>query len=293
MKQKLFKDFALFLVMDCGCNKRTTSCHLYRIKKLQRWLRKKPFNLENCKAYLYKRKREGTFSSTEIAYIITIRHWSEFLAKKKLIDKEFGFSLKVPRADHRSPDILTPTEIRKIINFKSTHLRAKNRLRMNAIFVLLAGTGGRLGEILALKVEDVFLDNPKDCYVCVRNSKTGEGRKIPIQSKVARRLQPYVKNKTSGETIFKGRKGRETLTNAAVWTALKTRLKAAGIKKRISPHSFRHSYITTLLRADKSVAKVQRLCGHKLLSTTMGYAHFDHEDLKEAAMANDLTSLIR
>lgn len=150
--------------------------------------------------------------------------------------------------------------------------------KYGVFFTLMAFTGARSSEVKKLTISDVEGE-----FIYFRETKTGDNRKSAIPPRVASILQDYIQ-RLNGELLFESRQGG-IVTNRAINKALRFRLKEAGIKRKITSHRFRHSYITRQVKGS-TLKHVQEQVGHKKIETTAMYIHPDEEDLKELARSD-------
>jgi len=143
--------------------------------------------------------------------------------------------------------------------------------RYPAIITLMARGGLRLSEVASLLAKDV---NIKEGIITIRSGKGRKDRVIPIPRGSKKHLQVMLKFLKSDDVLFPWSK---RTTNRLV----KKLSKEAGIDKNISPHTLRHTAATRLLKKDVSIRAVQKILGHKSLTTTQRYTHLTIEDLKE------------
>ena len=144
----------------------------------------------------------------------------------------------------------------------------------------LYSCGLRLSELTSLRMQDLFFG---EGYIRV----TGKGDKqrlVPISAAARDRIQLYLEKRraarTGEETLFLNNRGGR-LTRVMIFTILKEAARRAGIDKRISPHTFRHSFATHLLEGGASIRQVQEMLGHESILTTEIYTHLDNSRLRQ------------
>jgi integrase len=160
------------------------------------------------------------------------------------------------------PVVLAPAEVRRLL---AAVPPGRNRL----IFRLAYGCGLRLGEILHLRAGDV---DPARRVLWVRHGKGGKDRGVPLPDQLLDELGPYRRDRRPPDLLFPGPTGRplgETVLQRAIILARA----AAGLDKPATCHTLRHCYATHLLEAGTDLPTLQRLLGHRHLSTTLGYLH--------------------
>jgi len=185
--------------------------------------------------------------------------------------------LLTPKLGKRLPSFLYAEEVIKLLN--SVNLKHKVGLRDLAIFELIYASGMRVGEVSIIKLSDVDMDNGE----ILVHGKGNKERIVLIGSKAIASLKSYLgsmKNNNKDRYLFLGRTGTR-LTGRSIERMVKKYAKKAGIDKRVTPHTLRHSFATHLLEGGADLKIVQELLGHSSLSTTQIYTHLTKEKLKK------------
>jgi len=220
---------------------------------------------------------------TQARVISSIKSFFKYLILEKVITINPSEMLESPRLGRKLPDILTVTEIVQII--ESVDLSQKEGERNKAILETLYGCGLRVSELINLKISDLHL---KDDIILV----TGKGNKqrlIPVGEPTKKQINIYLNqvrpfstiSKHDNDTLFLNRRGAK-LTRQMIFYIVKNQIKVAGIRKNISPHSFRHSFATHLVQNGADLRAVQELLGHVSIITTEIYTHLNTEDIRKA-----------
>lgn len=189
--------------------------------------------------------------------------------------------LEAPKLSRKLPDTLSYGEIENILT--QIDLSKDEGPRNKAMLDTMYSCGLRVSELINLKLSGLFL---KDEFIRV----TGKGNKerlVPIGTSAIKHLDIYFQhyrnrlNITKGEEdiVFLGRRGKR-LSRVMVFLLLKDLVAKAGIKKVISPHTFRHSFATHLIEAGADLRAVQQMLGHASITTTEIYTHLDKEFLR-------------
>ena len=194
--------------------------------------------------------------------------------------------IEAPKIGRKLPDTLSVKEIDKIVAAidLSHPLGERNR----AIIETLYSCGLRVSELTNLKLSDLFFD---EGFIKV-NGKGNKQRFVPIGEHTQKFINLYRQHARSLlkieplhiDTLFLNQNGRQ-LTRAMIFTIVKTFAQKAGIRKSISPHTFRHSFATHLLENGADLRAIQVMLGHESITTTEIYMHVDRSHLKEV-MAN-------
>jgi integrase/recombinase XerD len=189
--------------------------------------------------------------------------------------------LETPKRWRELPDVLTPDEVDRIIGAVS--LDEDLAFRDRAMFELAYGAGLRVSEWIGMNVKDVQLE---DLVIRVFG-KGGKERVVPIGRKAAgavaiylRELRPKLEKGAGAGKLFLNARGKP-LSRMGVWKILQKHVGRAGIQKRVTPHTLRHSFATHLLEGGADLAAVQEMLGHADISTTQIYTHVEREYLRE------------
>ena len=195
--------------------------------------------------------------------------------KRAYLKEEFPY----PKTPRRLPAVLSLEEVTRLID------NAAN-LKHRAMLMTLYSTGLRRAELVRLKVADV---DSQRMVIHVHQGKGGKDRDVPLSPKLLETLREYWRRTKPRTYLFPGPGGDSALTSKAVWLACHDAVERAGIQKKISPHSLRHSYATHLLEAGTDLRTIQLLLGHADIKHTIVYLHLSQRHLHAAA--NPLDSL--
>lgn len=189
--------------------------------------------------------------------------------------------IETPKIGRKLPDTLSEDEIDTIIN--TIDLSQPQGERNRAIIETLYGCGLRVTELINLKKSDLFFN---EGFIKI----TGKGNKqrfVPIAPITQKYIILYNTHKNSlsiqkghEDFVFLNRRGKQ-LTRAMIFTIVKQLTETAGLKKQISPHTFRHSFATHLLKNGADLRAIQQMLGHESITTTEVYMHIDRSHLTE------------
>ncbi|MGH7667594.1 MAG: tyrosine-type recombinase/integrase [Candidatus Dormibacteria bacterium] len=229
--------------------------------------------------------RNGPLSRATIrSYVRTVRVFLGWVAKPDGADTPVGASPKLPKADRRMLEVLSRDEIQRMEN-------AAKAERDKLIVRVLADCGLRLGELLALRSEDLW--EPKRGEFALKvHGKGQRDRLVPLSPALHRRLRRYLAGRGAerGDRVFVAlRKSPDgqygPLTQSGAEQAVRVLAREAGLEKRTYPHIFRHSFATEWLRRGGNIIGLQRVLGHADLSMIQSvYSHLDSSDDYQAAM---------
>jgi integrase/recombinase XerD len=247
-----------------GSSNETIKTYLFYNKKFLDFVGKNPEEMteDDVKSYLSHLIANGASNSTIALVKSAISFfYSEVLHKK--------INIKTPKIAKKVPVVLTRDEIRRMIDSATNQ---KHRL----IISLLYATGLRLSECVNLKVGDLELN---EGILWVRKGKGSKDRMVILSKKLARELAEYTKGKLPENFVFEGRNGK--LSKRNIQKIVSNVAKRAGISKKVSPHTLRHTFATHLLESGVDIRKIQVLLGHSNLSTTQIYTSVSKSELKK------------
>jgi len=217
-------------------------------------------NEDDAKTFLVEILDKKANSTTFLAFSSLKFLFSEVL-KKPLI-------LKLPKKEKKFPNVLTKEEFKTLVENAETY---KSRL----IMLLLYSSGLRVSELVNLKRADM---NFNEKFGLVKQGKGKKDRFFQISDKISEMLKQYFEKTPEHSFVFSKEK---PLTPRNIQKIIKKAAFKAGIKKKVTPHTMRHSYATHLLDSGVDIRHIQTLLGHENLSTTQLYTHVSTEALKK------------
>ncbi|MCD8103295.1 MAG: tyrosine-type recombinase/integrase [Alistipes sp.] len=236
-------------------------------------------HIEQYLASLYDRRVEV---STQARILSGIKSFFSYLVLNDNADSSPAEFVEMPKPLRKLPDVLSVEEIDTILD--GIDLSHPQGHRNKAIIETLYSCGLRVSELISLRLGDLFFD---DGFVRV----TGKGNKqrlVPLSPAAKKNISFWLEQRRSmdidpkhADIVFLNRRGRK-LTREMVYIIVERAAETAGIRKKISPHTFRHSFATHLLRGGASIRQVQDLLGHGSIITTEIYTHLDNDSLRES-----------
>ena len=221
------------------------------------------------------RVRKGYRDTTTARKVASIKSFFGFLSENSIITEDPTQSLGSPRVGRTLPKFLSEEDVARLLD--AAYKSGTNEGQRDAVIMeLLYATGLRVGELVALNVQDLDLS---EAYIrCM--GKGSKERLVYLHSKALEELRRYLResrialigHRRTEPALFVNHRG-ERLTRQWVWTILKTYAQKAGISQSITPHTLRHSFATHLLQNGASLRHVQELLGHSSISTTQVYTH--------------------
>lgn len=230
--------------------------------------------VEQYLEWLYDRGRE---KSSQARMLSGLRSFFNYLLLTDEIQTSPAEDISTPKCGRTLPDVLTTEEIDRLIT--SIEVDTTKGLRDRAMIEVLYSCGLRVTELITLRVSDLFFG---EGYIRVIG-KGDKQRLVPISDLARERISLYLEGrkaaKSNEEVLFLNNRGRQ-LTRVMIFTILRQAALRAGIDKKISPHTLRHSFATHLLEGGAGIRQVQELLGHESILTTEIYTHLDAEHLR-------------
>lgn len=230
----------------------------------------------------------GLGASTQARIISGIKAFFRFLLLEDLIHDDPSELLDGPKLSRKIPDVLTYDEISQII--ETIDLSDDHGHRNRAMLETLYASGLRASELIDLRITNYF---PDVGFIRVVGKGSKE-RLVPIGETAIDQIDIYIKHYRSKlKTIQKGfedhvflnRRGK-MLTRVMLFTIIKNAKEKAGIDKKVSPHTFRHSFATHLVEGGADLRAVQDMLGHESITTTEIYTHLDNQYLRDVMMTH-------
>ncbi len=233
---------------------------------------------QKYKAYLIKEKYDNKTTSLHLS---TLRTFYSYLTEICLIDTNPFVNLKNPKVARKLPNFLKESEIKIIIN--EDNLDNDLDIRNNFIMEFLYATGLRVSELLSLKISDL---NFSDGSLRVMGKGSKE-RVLYFKACPKEIMDAYLKKArinilegNKSEYLIVSKRGKP-LSSRSVELIIKKYALKNGLKNKVTPHTFRHTFATDLLNNGADIRSVGELLGHESLSTTQIYTHVSSERLKE------------
>ncbi|HVN59347.1 MAG TPA: site-specific tyrosine recombinase XerD [Bacteroidales bacterium] len=283
-------DFEVFLRLEKSLSPNSIEAYIDDVTKLHSFIEsEKPGKLpaavtyHDLKDFLAWFNKSSANARTQARVLSGIRAFFRYLLIEGAISENPSALIESPKIGLKLPVVLSVEEIDRII--AAIDLSKQEGHRNKAIIETLYGAGLRVSELVNLRITDI---NFGEGYVVV----TGKGNKqrlVPIGSKALKEIGLYRQERNQMKTItdtnilFLNRMGRR-LSRVTVFNILKELAAKAGVRKKISPHTFRHSFATHLVEAGADLRAVQEMLGHESILTTEIYTHIDRSFLKDTLM---------
>lgn len=281
--------FRAYLLLERAMSTHTVEAYLSDVGKFVQYLELKelvlgPLEIEasHLQAFILWIGDFGLEASSQARLLSGLKAFYKFLMVEDLIDRNPTTLLDSPALRRKIPEVLSYEEIRLMLD--GIDLSDPLGVRNRAILETLYACGLRVSELTELKIRQIHAEQGF-LQVIGKNNKE---RLVPIGGDALRQLQLYLQHvrtqleikRGQEQYVFLNRRGSK-MTRVMVFYVVKECAAAAGIRKSISPHSFRHSFATHLVEGGADLKAVQDMLGHESITTTEIYTHMNAEYLKE------------
>jgi integrase/recombinase XerD len=282
------KGFENYLKLEKSLSQNSIAAYINDLSKLIAYLDKNhskvnplKVKLEHLKGFIAWLNEREISPRTQARTISGIKSFYKYLLIEGKIGSDPTALVESPRIGRKLPDILSMEEIDNLI--EAVDLSKAEGQRNKAMLETLYSCGLRVSELVGLKITNLFFDQG---FIKVEG-KAGKERLVPVSGRavdeVGKYLNGYRKKlnvaKDSENILFLNRRGKK-LSRVMIFTIIKNLADKIGLKKSISPHTFRHSFATHLINGGADLRAVQEMLGHESILTTEIYTHLDREYLK-------------
>ena len=287
--ERLLSDFSNFLLLERGLSGNTLESYHTDVIHLLEFLEERELSLTDVDTdalhqFLCTLRDLGISPRSQARMLSGIRAFFRFLRLEGYTDTDPCELLEAPRFGRTLPDILSVEDIDSMI--AALDPGKDETPRNHAIIGTLYGSGLRVSELVELRMSRVNLDEG-DVII------TGKGNKqrlVPLSPESIRLIREYLPIRErlkikpdSSDILFLNRRGG-MMTRVMVFYVIRDSAAAAGIIKRVSPHTLRHSFATHLLEGGANLRAIQEMLGHESISTTEIYIHLDRSRLRSELM---------
>jgi integrase/recombinase XerD len=290
--EPVIKEYEGFLRLEKGLSGNSVEAYLADIGKLKQFLDihaiaggPERIGQDTLQRFLVWINGLELSARTQARILSGLKSFYRFLLLDDRIDKDPTALLEGPKLGKKLPEVLTVGEIDRIL--ERIDLSKPEGRRNKAMLEVLYSCGLRVTELVELKLSSL---HRKDEFIRVIG-KGNKERLVPVSRRAFREIDLYLPDRNalriergSEDILFLNRRGR-MLTRVMVFTVIKELAAAAGIRKKVSPHTFRHSFATHLVEGGADLRAVQEMLGHESITTTEIYTHLDREYLREAILS--------
>jgi len=282
------KEFIIYLKLEKGLSENTIISYERDILKLRKYCesieKKMPLNIDKStiSEFVYQVAKLGYNAKSQARLLSGIRSFYNYFLLEDYLTVNPADLVEAPKTQRNLPEILSTKEIDKLLSEidRSTLEGERNRIIIETLY----GCGLRVSELISLQISDLFL---KESVLRVLG-KGNKQRIVPLAQETLEIIQFYLNEIRSNfpyisgeeDTLFVNRRGKR-ITRVMIFTIIKRLTEKASINKKISPHTFRHSYATHLLEGGADLLDIQQLLGHASISTTEIYLHIDNSKLRD------------
>lgn len=282
------KGYENFLKLEKSLSQNSVSAYVNDINKLVQFLdleyskiTPEKVKLAHLKAFVEWLNTKGVSPRTQARTISGIKSFFKYLLIEEKIHNDPTSLLESPKIGRKLPDILSIEEIDLLID--SIDVSKAEGQRNRAMLETLYSCGLRVSELVNLKLTNLNFDQG---FIKIEGKGEKE-RLVPISKNAVEEITKYVEGYRKGlniskdcvNVLFLNRRGKK-LSRVMVFTIVKGLAQKVGLGKKISPHTFRHSFATHLINGGADLRAVQEMLGHESILTTEIYTHLDKEYLK-------------
>lgn len=289
--ERYIKQFVHYLKIERSLAENSILAYQQDIEKLKdaciaRELTAEAVSTNDLKSFVAGLYDLGLSARSQARIISGWKQFFDFLLLEEIRKDDPSEGLDLPKIGRKLPEVLTIEEIDRIVQV--IDLSKAEGQRNRAIVETLYSCGLRVSELVNLKLQDCFFE---EGFIRVIG-KGNKERLVPVSPSVIQEVGDYLVHHRSGLPIQRGheafvflnRRGAQ-LTRIMIFTLVKNFTALAGIRKNISPHTFRHSFATHLIEGGANLRAIQEMLGHESITTTEIYTHLDQRFLREAIIS--------
>lgn len=285
-------DFENFLRFERNFSANTLDAYLRDIKKLRDYSEFELNNTgpltityENIQEYLFQLSKKKFSERSQARWISSIKSFFKYLMEEEVRNDNPATLLEGPKLGLYLPDTLSFEDVERII--KAIDINTDLGKRNQCMIEVLYGCGLRVSELIDLKISNI---NFKESYIKVEG-KGHKNRFVPLASYTCSMITDYIANvrskykinKRCEDILFLNSRG-SAMSRVIVFIIIKELTEKAGINRKISPHTFRHSFATHLLQNGADLRYIQEMLGHSSITTTEIYTHLKNEELRDVIL---------
>lgn len=292
MWEQLIRDYGHYLKLERSLSNNSVEGYMSDVEKLRQFITIKyqgiipsEVSADILREFLEYITELGMSAHSQARILSGLKNFFRYLVFDGVIEKDPTKLIEGPKLGRKLPDTLSFPEIEKLL--EAIDLSSPEGGRNRAMLEVLYSSGLRVSELVELQLNNVYAESG---FLRV----TGKGNKerlVPIGRDALKFMDIYIKQirekpphkpakKGFESFVFLNRNGRK-LTRVMVFTIIRNLAKATGLKKQISPHTFRHSFATHLIEGGADLRAVQEMLGHESITTTEIYTHLDRDYLRQ------------
>ncbi|MGM0619938.1 MAG: site-specific tyrosine recombinase XerD [Bacteroidota bacterium] len=283
------KGYENYLKLEKSLSQNSVAAYINDINKLvdfletnQKRVTPERVKLLHLKSFVEWLNEKGVSPRTQARTISGIKSFYKYLLIEGKISSDPTALLESPKIGRKLPDILSMEEIDTLID--AIDLEKPEGQRNKAMLETLYSCGLRVSELVNLKLTNLFFDQG---FIKIEG-KADKERLVPVSNRAIEEINKYMNgyrnklkiHKDSENILFLNRRGKK-LSRVMVFTIIKNLSEKINLNKKISPHTFRHSFATHLINGGADLRAVQEMLGHESILTTEIYTHLDRDYLKD------------
>lgn len=285
-------DFENFLKFERNFSDNTLDAYLRDIRKLKDYAENRlgfvgpdEITYTQLQEFLFILSKEKFSERSQARWVSSVKAFFKYLLEDEIREDNPAALLEGPKLGLYLPDTLSYEDVERIVNAidRNTDLGIRNY----CIIEVLYGCGLRVSELIDLKISNI---NFKEGYLKVEG-KGDKVRFVPLAEYTAKLIKDYINhvrthykiNKKCEDFLFLNSRG-SSMSRVIVFIIIKELTEKAGINKKISPHTFRHSFATHLLQNGADLRYIQEMLGHSSITSTEIYTHLKTEELRDVIL---------
>ena len=287
----LLNDYLLYLRLECGHSQNSITAYEHDVSKLIAFLKDEQLTIFDVNTNVLHRFMAGLSDinihpRSQARILSGIKSFYRYLSIEEKIETNPTELIEAPKIGFRLPEVLSIEEIDTILS--AIDLSKPEGQRNKAMLETLYSCGLRVSELVSVKFQDLFF---AEGFIRVVG-KGDKQRLVPISGKAIHEIELYLLDRNRSEAkkgsediLFLSRRGT-ALSRVMVFLIIKELAETVGIKKKVSPHSFRHSFASHLLEGGANLRAIQAMLGHEKIVTTEIYTHVNDQHLREEILTH-------
>ncbi|MEJ6793840.1 MAG: site-specific tyrosine recombinase XerD [Flavobacteriales bacterium] len=287
------KEFRSHILFEKSLSDNTFESYQRDVKKLVSFLEMNKNNsspskikTEDIREFIQWIAQMGMSAKSQARIISSLKSFFNYLVIENVINQSPAQNIENPKIGSYLPETLSINEIDKLIaHIDLSHPQGN---RNKAIIEVLYSCGLRVSELINLKISNWY---KKEGFIKVEG-KGNKERLIPIGKIAIKLIETYFESNRDKQKVKEGNndfmflnRNGSKLSRVMIFTIVKNLVDIAGIKKNVSPHTFRHSFATHLIEGGANLRAVQEMLGHESITTTEIYTHLDSDFIKESIIS--------
>ena len=288
MWKQYIDDFVAYLRIEKAMSVNTIEAYIDDLNKLQSYLEESEPDIIPEKitpailsAFIVRMGEQGLQARSQARMLSGIRAFYKYLLMEDRIDSDPTRMVDYPKVGRKLPDVLTIEEIDMLLS--AIDLSKPEGQRNKAMLETMYSCGLRVSELTGLLLSNLYFN---EGFVKIKGKGSKE-RLVPVSPKAIHEIQLYLPDRSrmniakgNDDILFLNQRGK-ALSRVMVFTIIKNLAVITGLKKSISPHTFRHSFATHLIEGGADLRAVQEMLGHESILTTEIYTHLDRNFLRQ------------